>query len=609
MATSDQTSSVPAPHTFSGTGYYNPKRLAVGTRAGWTVTVCAFAILLGVTVALQWWAGAYRSDLGLHPDESAHYVTGLMVHDYLWLHPKGSPLVFVEQYYGHYPKVAIGHWPPVSYAVQGVWSLLFSPSISSVLLLMATISALLGAVVADVVSRSQTLVLGMLAGLLLIANPIAAQASIMIMADGLLALLILAATLVFLRYIDGQHRVRYSLAFVLLASLALLTKGGGLALAFVPPLTLILLRRWHVFRWPSLWLSGMAVVLFCAPWYWFTRSMQAGSWVSPHPTVSYTVSAIQSYSHDAYASLGLLGTVLALLGIGKVLSTLRTRQHPNVVGVGMFALLVGVLVIACGLPVGVERRFLLPALPALVYFVAQGACWVAEWCATRIQAAAGYERAFSGGLVALVLVLCFHPVHKEFSGFSSMAKAMVEDPSPEYPAVLIASDALGEGMFVADMATFRSKHDSIVVRGTKTLAETDWLGTEYKTPYNTPRAVFDRVDELPVNYVLDDHSVNPNSLFRYQKLLEQAIAEYPEHFKLLGKFTVTRNGMQYPDSVYLYRVLHTTAPSQILRLSMWRMLHSDIEIIVPESRQSSILYEGVGTDVADARNRWESSPR
>jgi len=607
MVISNQTAgSGGEPHSLTDVSYQGADRLRVGPQAGWAARLCGFAILLGVTVALQWCAQAYRSELGLHADESAHYLTGLMVHDYLRLHPKEPPLVFVEQYYGHYPKVAIGHWPPVFYLVQGVWSLFFSTSIGSTLLLMAVISALLGAVVADLVSRSGSLVLGLLAGLLLIANPVAAQASTMIMADGLLALLVLAATLVFLRYIDGQHRVRYSLLFVALAFLALLTKGGGLALVLVVPLTLVLMRRWDVFRWPSLWFSGTAVVLLCAPWYWFTRGLQAGSWVSPYPTLRFTVEAIQAYGRCVYVSLGLLGAVLALVGIANVLWTLRAGQHPNVLGAGMFALLVGVLAIACGLPVGVEQRFLLPALPALIYFIAQGACWIAEASASRIQAMAGYEMAFSAALITLVLVLCFNPVHKKFFGLSSVAKAVVEDPSLEYPAVLIVSDAPGEGMFITDMATLRSRYDSIIVRGTKALADINWLGTDYKTQYNTPLAVLDRVDDLPVNYLIDDRSVNPDSLFLHQKLLEQAIAEYPERFKLLGKFTVTRNGLQYRDSADLYRILHSKAPSPILRYSMSRMSRSDIQMVVPLKRQRIPRYQGVGTDLPDVRNSSEA---
>lgn len=192
----------------SGSDGQYDARLDVGVRR--VRAIFAFAVLLGLTVALQWKAGAYRSELGSHRDESAHYVAGLLVHDYLLHHPKESPLVFAEQFYGHYPNVAIGYWPPLFYAVQGVWSLVFPPSIRSILFLVALISALLGTIVVDVVSRSQRYVVGMLAGILFVAIPVVVRSSTMIMADGLLSLLAVTATLSFLRFIDGHHRVRDS---------------------------------------------------------------------------------------------------------------------------------------------------------------------------------------------------------------------------------------------------------------------------------------------------------------------------------------------------------------------------------------------------------------
>ena len=88
-------------------------------------------------VALQWSAGAYRSEFGAHPDESAHYVTGLMVRQYVAGRAPQPPFAFARAYYEHYPKVAIGHWPPAFYLLQTGWTLLFSASRISVLLLMA----------------------------------------------------------------------------------------------------------------------------------------------------------------------------------------------------------------------------------------------------------------------------------------------------------------------------------------------------------------------------------------------------------------------------------------------------------------------------------------
>src|SRR5512137_1938426 len=105
-------------------------------------TLALAAVLFAVAVAFQWVGGAYQSEFGSHPDEAAHYVTGLVMRDYLAAGLPGNPLTYAKQYYQHYPKVALGHWPPVFYVLQSVWTLLFTPSPASVLLLMALLTAL-----------------------------------------------------------------------------------------------------------------------------------------------------------------------------------------------------------------------------------------------------------------------------------------------------------------------------------------------------------------------------------------------------------------------------------------------------------------------------------
>src|SRR5664280_2187093 len=77
-----------------------------------------WALLFGVVVLWQSVSGAYRAELAAHADEAAHYVTGLMLRDYAASFFPTSPVRFAEQYYLHYPKVAIGHWPPVFYIIE-----------------------------------------------------------------------------------------------------------------------------------------------------------------------------------------------------------------------------------------------------------------------------------------------------------------------------------------------------------------------------------------------------------------------------------------------------------------------------------------------------------
>src|ERR1043165_4996104 len=112
----------------------------------------AFLVFFGLAVLLQWQGGAYQAEFGSEPDEAAHYVTGLCVRDYIvgGFRENGNPLKFAQNYYEHYPKVALGHWPPGFYLIQSAWTIPFSPSRTSVMLLMAFLTALISTVLFSV---------------------------------------------------------------------------------------------------------------------------------------------------------------------------------------------------------------------------------------------------------------------------------------------------------------------------------------------------------------------------------------------------------------------------------------------------------------------------
>src|SRR5947209_9185195 len=75
-------------------------------------------LFIALVLVLQWVGGAYRSEFAGYPDEGAHYITGVMMRDYVAVHKLVSFRQYAEDYYLHYPKVALGHWPPVFYTVE-----------------------------------------------------------------------------------------------------------------------------------------------------------------------------------------------------------------------------------------------------------------------------------------------------------------------------------------------------------------------------------------------------------------------------------------------------------------------------------------------------------
>jgi hypothetical protein len=112
------------------------------TYTRWIRTVFVFSLLCLVSWLLEYWGHSWNSDNNLESDAPAHYVSALMVHDYVRLGFPTTPVKFAEVMYAHYPKVALGHWPPMFYALQAGWMLLFGDSLHSDLALMAVLTAL-----------------------------------------------------------------------------------------------------------------------------------------------------------------------------------------------------------------------------------------------------------------------------------------------------------------------------------------------------------------------------------------------------------------------------------------------------------------------------------
>ena len=106
---------------------------------------CSLAIFAGV-ILFQYHRQAYRTDLASHPDEAAHFVTGVAVLDYVTTAFGSNPVSFAETYYVHYPKFALGHWPPLFYGMQALWFAAFGAIPLNGILLIGAVTAITGIV-------------------------------------------------------------------------------------------------------------------------------------------------------------------------------------------------------------------------------------------------------------------------------------------------------------------------------------------------------------------------------------------------------------------------------------------------------------------------------
>jgi 4-amino-4-deoxy-L-arabinose transferase-like glycosyltransferase len=234
----------------------------------------AFCILIlcAAAVSFQLFAGAYHTDLAQHTDESAQFITGLMLFDYVTTELGSNPRAFAENYYLHYPKVAFGHWPPLFFLAEAAGFWLFGPSKASALILVELTTLVMVLCLYRRLRRINGSYLSLLTGLCLLALPMVRKFSSVVLSDMMTASLMTLAVFSFTDFVISG-KLRDSLWFGIWSSLALLTKGNAAALAFLPPLAVLMTGRLSLLRSWKFWFSAVLVVATCAPWYLFTMRL------------------------------------------------------------------------------------------------------------------------------------------------------------------------------------------------------------------------------------------------------------------------------------------------------------------------------------------------
>lgn len=495
----------------------------------------AFLVFLGVTAALQWHGGAYMSDFAGSPDEAAHYVTGLMVHDYLVEFPWPSPLPFAQNFYDHYPKVAIGHWPPIFYLSQAIWALPFGSSRFSMLVLLAVISALTASILFCAWRpRFGTAIAAALA-VAFLATPVVQEYSRMVMAEMPVALLVVVSTMAYARYLQTE-RWSDSAAFGVLASAAILTKANGMALAFLPLLAVIATRRMALMKRLSFWLAALIVVALCGPWYALTADLAREGW-----TASYSPSWLlrEPASQNARALIGVAGAPVFFLAlIGMFYEIWRPWRHRAVNG--FWAVMAGLLISTWifhtfVLPVR-EARHLIPAIPALLAFSAAGVAGVASvFRDARPAVRLSVVMALVGIAATPLALAALRVPHKPLMGSEAVVEELLSHREFSDAVLLVASESYGEGVFIAELAGRERRPGHRVLRASKVLSSANWDGSNYQLSQNSVEETKRYLEDAHVGLIVLDRGSGGSELSvpHFQQLLD-VIHSDPERWRLVA---------------------------------------------------------------------------
>lgn len=482
--------------------------------------VVLYFLLIG---AFQYWSGASGAAFGGYPDESSHYLSGLMIHDYCASGFSTSPVIFASNYYTHLPFFGIGYWPPFFYAMEAVWMALFGFHRAAVLLLPALVAAFLSGTIFWLLRDRLGAPAAFLTGCLLLFTPALLESNALIMVDNAFALFGFWAALAFGRWIDTGS-VRAALLTGLLTAFCLLTKINAIYLILLLPLILLILGRWRLLLLRSFWVIPAVVAVLWGPWIFYTRNLVSiGFGGLARPDLWHIATGA------GLALLSNLGWILILVLAGGVLALRKRRLDTS--GLVCVLLPVCYLVFLLAARVEIENRFLIPILaPSMVLAgVAVGA----------ISEKLVWLRLRPGGIATALSAVMLVSYAATLKGFTKSSPNSVrpvveyirERDASEDAAVLVPSDA--EGPFIAEFAA-DEKHRPLrfMVRPNKLLSIIDWNGGSYQARFHSPAELISLFDGLPIRYTIISESINDRSR-PDDRLLASTLNAHPERWKRL----------------------------------------------------------------------------
>jgi hypothetical protein len=531
-------------------------------RDGLTSRILLFSFYFICVVLLQWQGNAFRSELGGNPDEPAHFITGLMVRDYIAAGFPGPPLPYARNYYLHYPEVALGHWPPFFYVLQAAWTLVFTASRTSVIVLMAAITALLATVLCEALREEFSLALGMGAAALMISLPVIQEFSLLLMAEMLVALLVILAVLAYGRYLDTE-RWQPAAWFGVWSTLALLTKGTAIQLAVVPVFAVLIGRRWHLLKRFSFWLPAILVAGIAGPWYVWVPGAQH-ELVARFGGVHFNRARLIATAAAWDGMLGVFLLVAATLGLviccRQILYESPAGKWTASVGVVLGAYLARLFMGAY------EQRHLLVNIPMLVMFAAACAGWLFRKPMWQRLAAAPKALVAGLPLIALISFNVHQSPVKHHYGFSEVAQDLLSRPPFKNSVFLVSGGRKGEGILISEVAARESRPGHIVLRASKMLASDDWMGRQYRALFQDQGEVLEYLEAIPVGIVIIDGDGRRTP---HGQLLYQGIQSHPEKWELFAEYPPTGGSNPRTSDILVYRLIgHEGKPVGKIRIPM-----------------------------------------
>ena len=503
---------------------------------------------------LHWYAGTFHSEFGRYQDEGMHYITGLLVHDFIasghWTHP----MAFAKEYYVHFPKVGLGQWPPLFYVIQTAWTLVFGVSRQSVLFLMVVLTAILAFLVYRDAEPLWGKFFALLAALLLIAAPLTQAHTAMVMAEIPLAIFSFLAVLAWIRLLErGQGRDAFW--FAAWTTAALMTKGNAWAILPVVPVTILLTRRFEVLRNRNFWWAVGAVLLISVPYNWFTLRITSQGWDTVSlPGFNYLALSLAKHIGFVIGILGLPLSCLAAAGVVDRAILPLLRRKSSIYWIVMAAYGAGIIVFHTLVPTSIEPRKVYQIVPVVCLFVIAGADTVARRLSPRFSDSA-VRLGLAAAIVLIFFSTSFHLLRPFVPGFSTAVEMLIARPDTRGAAILISSNPYmqdAEAAIISEWASRERKAGTYLVRATKLLdrpARNENGDADYELIYRSDEDMLRALDNVPISYIIL-HTTTTSRPYHHHAIMQRLLAGHPEEWE---KIYESRRVLEHPHLVEIYR--------------------------------------------------------
>ena len=480
--------------------------------------IAAIVLVLGFDLAFLWQrrAGATESELGGHPDEAAHYITGLAAANYL-AHDLGtSPEKSFAEFSKHYPIVRPVGQSPVFAFVEGAWTFAFGKSRSSMLMMMCFCAALVGLLIHLAVRNEFGEAAGAIAATLFLSLPLVREHTATLLPAMLCTAFMFAAAIAFTRFLERKNWSD-ALLFGTTALLAMLADRAGWAILLFLPLAIPMPRKWR-------WLLPLVMLVAMEVWRTIVGSARG--------TLAF-------YATQLAAALGV---ILLLITVPSLIRKIARPTERTPFWNCAAALLIGVLLFATLAPGELDPARLLPAIPAAILFVVAGCAAIAK----RLGRSTGFILLIAG---VLTLVLSETVMvtwrAKKWSGFHSLAEIVLNSGDHPQARILVCSDPTGEGMFISEIAMGEARPARLIERADHLFANTKFTDDE---------DLANLVGARHFDYIVFDES-NPDLDHSTQHdTLRRVLRENSDRFWEMSSSPVIRDGIAQDSPVRLYRV-------------------------------------------------------